>query len=247
MITKMEFPFGNRGASRTLHVYLPDAYDWREEKYPVMYFFDGQNLYSDFDATYGTSWAMKAFLDSWGKEMIMVGIECSHEGDGRLDEYSPWPMDIIGHHCKGYGEDTMQWIIKEVKPMIDRSFRTWTHREATAIAGSSMGGLMALYAVVKHNDVFGKAACVSSSIAPCRKMMKALIDETELSADTRIWLSYGEAEDSEANRLAHDEVARSLEAQHVALRRFLQPKGQHNEYFWRLQVPAFMSFLWLEG
>ena len=90
MIEKREFLYTPKGKNRTLHIHLPQSYGTTDQRYPVMYFFDGHNLYRDQDATYGKSWGLESFLDSWGKDMIVVGMECSHEGSQRLDEYSPY-------------------------------------------------------------------------------------------------------------------------------------------------------------
>lgn len=65
---------------RMIHVYLPDNYNESQEQYPVMYMFDGHNLFCDEDATYGKSWGLKDFLDNYDKKLIIVGIECNHEG-----------------------------------------------------------------------------------------------------------------------------------------------------------------------
>ena len=142
MIIKRDFIYTPKGKNRPLHIWLPEGYEQSEERYPVMYFFDGHNLFSDEDATYGKSWGMKEFLQGWGKEMIIVGIECGH-GDGeRLSEYLPYPS------CNGWfseyearGKETMDWIIHEIKPVIDAEYRTWPFRECTAIGGSSMAAL----------------------------------------------------------------------------------------------------------
>ena len=69
MIIKRDFNYTPKGQNRPLHIYLPDDYFSSEEHYPVMYFFDGHNLFSDEDATYGKSWGMKAFLDKRQKSM----------------------------------------------------------------------------------------------------------------------------------------------------------------------------------
>ena len=79
MIVKRDFIYTPKGTSRKLHIWLPEGYHHTEERYPVMYFFDGHNLFWDEDATYGKSWGMKEFLEHWKKPMIMVGIECGHE------------------------------------------------------------------------------------------------------------------------------------------------------------------------
>lgn len=68
MIEKTDFWFSSAGQNRRLHIYLPDDYYESEERYPVMYMFDGHNLFYDSDATYGKSWGMKDFLDHWDKK-----------------------------------------------------------------------------------------------------------------------------------------------------------------------------------
>ena len=124
MIVKQDFIYTPKGANRPLHIYLPD--DWAEsgKRYPVMYFFDGHNLFFDHDATYGKCWGFKDFLDSWDKELIMVGIECGHEGQERLSEYLPYPAQGYFGQFEPTGEATMDWIVNEIKPMIDEKYPT---------------------------------------------------------------------------------------------------------------------------
>ena len=75
---------------RKAYIYLPDGYEKNTDKrYPVMYMFDGHNVFVDEDATFGKSWGMKKYMDESKKELIIVAVECNHEGNGRLQEYSP--------------------------------------------------------------------------------------------------------------------------------------------------------------
>ncbi|MBF0843801.1 alpha/beta hydrolase, partial [Streptococcus danieliae] len=90
MIAYHQLDFPASGESRTIRVYLPDQYEHQTTAYPVMYFFDGHNLFSDQEATYGESWKLKDFLDQWTKDMIVVGLEPGHQGNQRLEEYSPY-------------------------------------------------------------------------------------------------------------------------------------------------------------
>ena len=142
MVIKDTIWYAPAAEPRGLHIYLPDNYDSTGERYPVTYFWDGHNLFFDSDATFGKSWGLREFLDGWDKDMIVVGIECSHEGNHRLDEYCPYDANLMGIKIHGEGDETLDWITKSLKPFIDRKFRTYPSREATAIAGSSMGGLM---------------------------------------------------------------------------------------------------------
>ena len=66
MNIKRNCDYTPKGVNRPLHIYLPDSYNDSLERYPVMYFFDGHNLFFDWDATYGKSWGLKDFLDRWG-------------------------------------------------------------------------------------------------------------------------------------------------------------------------------------
>ncbi len=98
------------------------------------------NLFFDSDTTYGKSWGLKEFLDRWNKKLIIVGMECGHKSGQRLGEYSPYSADWgFMKGITGTGEQTFQWICRELKPLIDREFRTYPHRSCTAVAGSSMG------------------------------------------------------------------------------------------------------------
>ena len=259
MIVKRSFLYSPKGEARTLHIYLPDSYDTSTERYPVMYFFDGHNLYHDEDATYGKSWGLEAFLNSWNKDMLVVGMECSHQGNQRLDEYSPYTFPM-GHWgmVHGMGKETMDWIVQEIKPMIDAEYRTYSFREATGIAGSSMGGLMSLYAAAAYNQTFSKAACLSSCIAPCFQDMAREILSHGIDADTRVYLSWGTEEAGGTNedpqkdfesRTARCNLAAAslLRQQDASVKVYCQRFGRHCEADWEKQVPVFMDYLWMEG
>ena len=71
---------------RNVYLYLPESYSYEQEKrYPVLYMFDGHNVFFDSDATYGKCWGMKEYMDRTGRQLIIVAVECSHDPDnGRL-------------------------------------------------------------------------------------------------------------------------------------------------------------------
>ena len=151
---------------RKAYIYLPDSYAKEPEKrYPVMYMFDGHNVFFDEEATFGKSWNMNKFMQETGKELIIVGIECNHEGNKRLIEYAPFTYTNSEHgKIKGKGSITMNWLVRNLKPYVDKEYRTLPDRKNTIIAGSSMGGLMALYGGTVYNHVFQRAACLSPSL-----------------------------------------------------------------------------------
>lgn len=255
MIIKKDFWYPPAGENRKLHIYLPDNYTDTQERYPVMYFFDGHNLYFNQDATYGKSWGMKEFLDGWDKKMIMVGLECGHKDGQRLSEYLPYPA-VTGafRSFEPRGEETMQWIVNEVKPFIDQAFRTWSHREATAIGGSSMGGIMAIYGLVHYNHVFSKGACVSSAIGFCMPSLMNEMSDAVMKEDTKAWLSWGTKEAKGADDTKIDSSSYTYRRNKAVENKFLakncrpqlycQLGGGHCEADWEKQVPLFMNFLW---
>ena len=111
MIIKQPFMYPLKNEERMLHIYLPDNYLNCDDTYPVAYFFDGHNLYKDEDATYGKSWGLEKFLTNYKKEFIVVGIECSHVGHERLDEYCPYDLkeSWLGD-LKGYGKEARKLL-----------------------------------------------------------------------------------------------------------------------------------------
>lgn len=249
MIEKRDIWFAPFGGTRTLHIYLPRDYAHSAERYPVMYFFDGHNLFSDADATYGKSWELGRFLDDWEKPMIVVGIECAHEGDARLIEYCPYRYrGRFWGDLAGRGDETMRFIVETVKPMIDQAYRTYPFREATGIGGSSMGGLMSAYAVIRYNQWFSKAACLSSSIGPGMQELKRDLDASALSADTRVYLSWGtqEAGGKHGMGASSRELARWLGERGANARLRCLEGGRHCEADWERLAPEFMHFLWLD-
>ena len=259
MIVKRDFIYTPTGQSRLLHIWLPENWKTGGERYPVMYFFDGHNLFSDEDATYGKSWGLKAFLENWGKKMIVVGIECGHDGQERLSEYLPYPARTGSHFdkFKPLGSETMRWIIEDIKPVIDREYRTIPFRECTGIGGSSMGGLMALYGAVHYNRWFSKAACVSSAIGFCMRPLMADMRAQEMNPDTRIYLSWGtreawgikhtDREDRSSKTYGWNKrVADQVLSAGAAVKMHCQIEGGHCEADWEKLVPTCMDFLWME-
>lgn len=259
MIIKRDFIYSPKGTNRPLHIYLPDNYFETDERYPVMYFFDGHNLYNDEDATYGKSWGIRDFMQSWGKQMIIVGMECGHNGEERLSEYLPYPANKGSHfdRFEPKGDETMQWILSEVKPLIDLEYRTIPFRECTGIAGSSMGGLMALYAVVHYNRWFSKGGCVSTAMGFCMRPLMSDMRKQKLSPDTRIYLSWGTREahgikdpdkDDRSSKTYgwNKKVADYAQLSGAEVKLHCQVGGGHCEADWEKLVPTFMNFLWTE-
>lgn len=233
--------------TRKGYIYLPDSYKLDETRhYPVMYMFDGHNVFFDSDATYGKSWGMLSYMNRTRKDMIIVAIECNHEGDGRLFEYSPMDFEnaTVGR-VKGKGKIYMDWLVKELKPKIDANLRTLPDRKNTLICGSSMGGLMSLYAAVEYNHVFQRAACLSPSLWVAPSKLVQMIAKANVKNDTCIYMDYGSEEiyNHAANAEALITISHLLLTKHVNLAFRIVPGGTHCEASWERQIPIFMDCL----
>lgn len=251
MVIKFDFWCEPAGQDRKIHMYLPDDYYLSEERYPVMYFFDGHNLFYDGDATFGKCLGLKEFLDGWSKKVIVVGITCSADDRTRAYEYIPYHIvSCIYGEVDGRGDRTIGWIANSLKPYIDAVYRTCPFRECTAIGGYSLGGMMALYAALKYNGLFSKAAVISPAFMPAMENFKRDIYEGEFSPDTRIFFSWGTEEDSPeaVYHLSRSILYLEKQLQNKGMRTYIccQQGGKHNEGSWQYAVPEFMNFLFVQ-
>lgn len=146
---------------RDIIVYLPPSYALSSRRFPVIYMQDGQNVFDDV-SSYAGEWHVDETFENLhdeGLEAIVVAIP--NVGDARITEYNPYTSSRFG---APRGDDYVRFIVNTLKPMIDADFRTLPRPESTAIAGSSMGGLISLYAWLAYPEVFGLAAVMSPSL-----------------------------------------------------------------------------------
>ena len=209
--------------------------------------FDGHNVFFDSHATYGKSWGMEAYLDYTDTDLIVAAVECNHSPDhGRLVEYSPFSFDdpTLGS-INGRGRETMDWYVNGFKPEIDRRFPTLPDREHTFIGGSSMGGLMSLYAVLEYNETFSRAAALSPSVWCAPDQLAELIQRASVRPDTVVYMDYGSREMKFHRDMAryYSRTAALLVEKGVHLTSRIVPGGNHCEASWERQIPFFMSTL----
>ncbi len=245
---KVKIPELSGDAQRLVYVYLPDGWKTSGRRYPVLYMFDGHNVFFDTHATYGKSWGMGEYLDENKKQMIIVAVECNHEGNQRLSEYAP--VDFVFPEIgpiKGCGKTYMDWLVKTLKPYIDAQYPTLKDREHTSIAGSSMGGLMSLYAVCEYNHIFQKAACISPSFWISKDKVLDIVANSDIAADSSVYIDYGSLElpDHSNSSEALFSVARLLLTRRARVALKIVPGGAHNESSWQKQIPHFMEYLGL--
>ncbi len=241
---------------RTIYVYLPDSYDRTNKKYPVLYMFDGHNLFFDTTATYGKCWGLKKYLDKAQLDLIVIGQDCNHTGHNRLDEYCPYDSEVtsgLSHDwVKGLGSFTAEWFATVLKKECESRYRIYKDRKHVGIGGSSMGGLMAQYMIAKYNKVYSKAACVSSATYYCFEQMKNMIAETDFRPDTRIYTDFGSEEAGDDRMRMAQGIDLMLQLNHLyeikGCRTYphLVMNGTHSEASWETVVPLFLEYLYPE-
>ena len=234
--------------SRRAYVYLPDWWnDNPEQRFPVLYMFDGHNVFFDEDATYGKSWGMKEYLEYTDTPLIVAAVECNHDPDhGRLSEYSPYSFRYNRtKQILGRGKLTMEWFTKVFKPEIDQEFPTLPGREDTFIAGSSMGGLMSLYALLEYNHIFSRAAALSPSLWVAPGKVEGLIRASRPAPGTVLYMDYGSQELSNHAHMLRDlgRTAQRLLEKEIRLDFRIVPGGDHSEASWERQIPFFLNAL----
>ena len=235
--------------TRRAYIYLPASYEKEPKRqYPVMYMFDGHNVFIDEDATFGKSWGMKKYMETTKKDLIIVAVECNHEGNRRLVEYSPVTYQNSEHgRIRGKGAVLMNWIINDLKPYVDANYRTLPDRKHTIIAGSSMGGLIALYGVTTYNHIFQRGACLSPSLWVSPGKVLEMVARAQIRRDTTIYMDYGENEmfNHVSTPEAMISTAHMLLTKQVNLAFRIVPGGDHSEASWEKQIPIFMECLGL--
>lgn len=241
---------------RKIRVYLPVGYEESGKAYPVLYMHDGQNLYRDADASFGTSWGIADYLDHAQLGLIVVGVDCNQEGYGRLNEYGPWVNPTVGQELLGVNEPFggeggayIDWIVHDLKPLIDGRYRTLPHD--TAIAGSSMGGLISTFAACVYPTVFRRVASVSSAYWFSQAEIEALIRQSDLSGIERFYLDVGTCEgdsaESRSRYVASSQAVDNLLKEKITQVRFTIAEGAaHNEAAWRRRVPSILQYLYGE-
>lgn len=221
-----------------------------DRRYPVLYFMDGQNVFDARTSYIGVEWAADEALENLAADGIeAIAVAVANHGDERMNEYNPWrsTLDWRGrpHPMGGKGDAYLEWLVGTVKPLIDRSFPTRAERMATGIVGSSMGGLIALYALFGQRAVFGLAGVMSPAVQWSDYRIVTLIEDSPLPP-ARIHLDMGWREWRGATRDAR-RVRDALLARGFVLDRDLhyveERNARHNEAAWARRLPDALRFL----
>jgi predicted alpha/beta superfamily hydrolase len=241
-------------AAREVQVWLPLHYE-REptRRFPVLYMHDGQTL---FDAAHaGAEW----HLDETAQRLITSGaiapviiVAISHVGEARMDDYTPVPALRPGQtpaaRVGGRAGAYANYLIKELKPFIDRTYRTQPERAHTSVGGASLGGLVSLWLAFKHHETFGAALVVSPSLWWDDEFAHRMVQGQPLPAAQfpTLWLDMGAHEGEQAlpsARRVRDQL-RALGFTDATLRYVEDANGAHDEASWAARAEGMLRFLY---
>jgi predicted alpha/beta superfamily hydrolase len=237
------------GNTRHIYACLPPSYtSTNSGSYPVVYMHDGQNLF-DQATSFTGEWQVDEtvlLLSQEGLEFIVIGIP--NAGDDRIVEYTPHIHPDLGG---GNADDYLDFVVNTVKPLVINSFRVDPSPGQTAIIGSSLGGLISLYALFSYPDVFRRAGVMSPAFWVTQGTIFDFVENADY-VDARIYMDIGgvESQDSKAFSRQYMEEADRM----VAL---LKEKGYsdehllyivdeaaiHHEKEWARRLPGALRFL----
>ncbi|MFN7119854.1 MAG: alpha/beta hydrolase-fold protein [Saprospiraceae bacterium] len=243
IILSQNYTIPQLNRTRRVWIYLPPDYNTSNKRYPVLYMHDGQNVFdaaTSFSGEWKVDEALNQLFTNGDQGIIVVAID--NGGAERLNEYSPWVNNRYGG---GQGDEYIKFIVETLKPNIDATYRTKADRDNTGIMGSSMGGLISLYAAIEYQNIFSKAGIFSPAFwfAP---ESYAHVSAKGKQADVKIYLLAGQLEDNGS-------VVADINAMYNTLRnagfkeqeviRATHPDGQHSEWYWAREFPA--AYRWL--
>lgn len=201
-----DIALANSTTTRRIRVYLPPDYKTNTSKqYPVLYMFDGQNLYDTKTSAYAMEWKVDETLEGYFKDgttsgVIVVGIDNAGDALNRYDEYTAWNWT---HPTLGAvtarGKDFAAWVVNTVMPLVNTTYRTLPDRANTGLAGSSMGGYMTVYTGISYPEKFGKLASLSTVALddPMQgQLLRAYVEAANKTygANTTVYLDIGDQE-----------------------------------------------------
>jgi predicted alpha/beta superfamily hydrolase len=242
-ILSQEYFIPQMNRTRKIQVLLPHNYEKTDQHYPVLYLQDGQNLF-DKCAPFGT-WDLEEKLAVMAQkgmgDLIIVAID--HGGINRIAEYSPYTVGSTVAEGRKY----LTFMAETLKPDIDAQFRTRTDRANTGIGGSSMGGLISIYAGLMYPNLYGKLMIFSPSLWVNKKIYFEAIRYSK-TLDTRIYLYAGGKESQNmipnVRRFKNALEGQGFDTNRIKFNLSLDPSGLHSEPHWGAEFPKATEWLY---
>lgn len=231
--------------TRRIAALLPYDYYLSRKRYPVLYLQDGQNLFDDYApfGSWGVDKKLAVMAERGTNEVIIIAID--HAEHERIEEFTPSYRTRLG---VGQGKKYVSFLADTLKPYVDRHFRTLPQRENTGIGGSSMGGLISIYAGLMYPAVYSKLMIFSPSLWVAPNIHFHGIKFGEVNP-TKVYLYGGGAEG--ANVIPNiQKLKAALEKQgqgsNMQFELAIDPRGEHNEKRWGEEFPRAVEWLFYD-
>ena len=254
MDTYTDFYSPSLGGTRTIHVLLPEGYNSNQQSYQSLYMLDGQNLFSPKMSSYGKCWHVPEVLSSLyasGKinEVVLIAIDA---GADRAKDYTPYK----GRGGAGGGADAYAtFLSRDLILFMETNYRLLRGPENRAIAGSSLGGIMALYLMAQKPELFSMAIAMSPALGWSPDAAVEMVKNAHFAPDARIWMDTGLLEGDYAGGVMSEPLMFSkLETAMLSggklvygknLLAYLDPAGIHEESAWGRRLP--LPLRWFFG
>lgn len=252
-----DFYIPQLGVSRKIWVYLPKDYSTSNKKYPVLYMHDGQDLFDEATSQGRIGpleWGVDETIDDADKKCIVIAI--SHDDDKvkRIQEYFYYDND---ESKNVEGKKYIDFIVNTLKPYVDKHYRTKADKDNTYMAGSSMGGLITLYAGLNYPHVFGSLGILSPSIwqdyGNINKEITKKINNKALQKQR--YFFYGGGNENRAKPdgsfvRMNDDVLKTVEqlkASKAEIKVLIDPEGRHGAWYWRSAFKDFYKWLTIKN
>jgi predicted alpha/beta superfamily hydrolase len=247
------FPSKILGNWRDILVYLPRGYGrLSRQRYPVLYLQDGQNVFDAATSFSGVEWGVDESAERLIKENLiepLIVVAVANTGEQRIHEYTPTRGVIDAkakrkRRSKGLARKYARFLIDELKPYIDRKYRTNPDAEFTGLGGSSLGGLVTLTIGILYPQVFSRLIVMSPSIWWDEFAIYRFVDSIEQKPPLKIWLDTGTAEPGweQARELLNRLLEKGWKLQKDLL--YMESQGaDHSEAAWATRVEPALRFL----
>lgn len=242
---------------RSIAVYLPPGYDSGSERYPVLYALDGNNLFDVKTSAYGKIWELDKHLDRLITErrvppIIAVGIyNTKKRSQEMLFGDGSWSK---GFRIHGQADEFANFIVGNIKPLIDGTYRTMEHRESTFLMGSSFGGIFTLYASWQLAQFFSRFAVMSPALTWADHASFKLFNNPWPIKPRKVWLDMGDREGWDDKAIEFRNGVQEIDQLYdlcvkaglrpgEEIEKFIHRGGVHSETSWSERLERVLTFL----
>jgi len=211
---------------------------------PVLYLFDGQNVFDD-EGSFAGGWHADEAVDKLipGRTFIApIVVAIDHGGEKRIDELGPWKMGNQG----GETDKLVTWMTESLMPVVHGQFELIGGPLGAVVGGSSMGGLAAMYAHFARPDAFGGAICMSPAFWFAKKRIVNFVKNKAKPEISRVYVDCGVREGGGNMLPICQEIVENLEGRGYPRSQLMyrpDPRGTHSERAWRRRLPKALRFM----